>query len=54
MVICGKCEFSRRIKERNHLPRLEYECFADMPVYGSSTVMGVKNGYGSEKLFIVS
>jgi hypothetical protein len=43
MVLCGKCEFSRRIKERNHLPRLEYECFADMPIYGSSTVMGVKN-----------
>jgi hypothetical protein len=43
MVLCGKCEFSRRIKERKHLPRLEYECFADMPVFGSSYVMGVKD-----------
>jgi hypothetical protein len=43
MVLCGKCEFSRILKDNSHLPRLEYECFADIPVYGSSIVMGVKS-----------
>jgi hypothetical protein len=42
MVLCGKCEFSRTLKERNHIPRLEYQCLVELSQYGTSTVMGVK------------